>query len=993
MNNFSNEYETLESLFISDCQSNANFLRHKKTGLEIFSLENADEENLFAFAFRTPILESTGVAHIMEHSVFCGSEKYPLKEPFVNLMNQSLYTFLNAMTYPDKTVYPASSTNRADFFHLLDVYADAVFFPLLKRETFLQEGRRFEISSDEKISLQGVVYNEMKGSYSSFYSIAFDEQFKSLLQNSCYAFDSGGDPKKIPDLTYDDFLNFHKNYYKPENCLLFFYGNIPLAEKISFLEKNFFPRIEKKLRSFETKISENKIETFKKKLQSFETVFPIKKEIFVNASAPNTNAKKSNAMLIFRTGFSNDMQSVMETNFLLQILCGNDSAPLSKILLDSKLGDDIVSGGSSESRVLSLYLGLSGVKKNNAKKVRSLIFETLEKIVQANFSSADIESALLALDFANREIVRNHGDPFSIELLERALNGWNYFSSPSQTLLYETACRNLKEKIASNKNYAKELVQKKLLENNERAFVVISPDKNFLKERERFEKKLLHEAEKKIDKEKLKLETKILHEAQERKESEDEKSCIPFLKKADLKNYLEPIETEIISSAPNDVPVFFNNEKTNGIVYVDVAFPCDALSARDYELLPSFCLCALNTGWHGKKWDECLKEASLCFGDISVHFTTGTTSSSSFAKKYIESVNDKNFLSRDWIIFSIKFTEEKLYEAFSLFSDALTHMDFSDTKRIASLLSESFNDMCASIIPHGSRYALLRSASNFSREGAIDEMMNGVHQLFVLKKLQKDNSLSEKFSAIAKTIFDSGAVLHVTSTDTKKIENDIFDFVKKTNLKKLSIGKQRPFENFSEFILKRNGAIEHLQLHSAISFLGESFLCDLKTRDEKAAVEALSQWMRSNILWEKFRVVGGAYGAAASFDWDANLFSLSTYRDPDAEHSLSLMKKCFDEMYEIHFSVNDVERSIVGSYGIRTRPKTPATRAYLGFKHKLYAITNEERNADLQALLRVDENTLHSVIEKLREKIAGANASIIAGGKIKNASERVKLPI
>jgi len=230
---------------IPDCESKGLYLRHKKTGLEIFHLVNNDEENLFAFAFRTPVADSTGAPHILEHSVFCGSEKFPVKEPFVNLMNQSVYTFLNAMTYPDKTVYPASSANEKDYFHLMDVYADAVFFPLLKKETFYQEGHRLEEDGKGGYSIQGVVYNEMKGNYSSFNSVAFDEQFKSLFSGTCYANDSGGDPLVIPSFTYERFKDFHRSYYSPANCLLFLYGNIKTETQLDFMQQSFFDRLEK----------------------------------------------------------------------------------------------------------------------------------------------------------------------------------------------------------------------------------------------------------------------------------------------------------------------------------------------------------------------------------------------------------------------------------------------------------------------------------------------------------------------------------------------------------------------------------------------------------------------------------------------------------------------------------------------------------------------------------------------------------------------------
>ena len=238
-------FQFISQEYINDCSGYALYFRHKKTGLDVFHILNDDSENLFSFCFRTPIKNSKGAAHILEHSVLCGSKKFPLKEPFTNLMNQSLNTFLNALTYPDKTLYPASSTVKEDYFNIMSVYADAVFFPLLKKESFMQEAHRIEFDENENPSIQGVVYNEMKGNYSNFESVAQDEIIKSLFKNTNYEYDSGGDPVKIPEFSYEEFKAFHKKYYVPSNCLLFLYGNIPTEEQLDFIQENFLNELEK----------------------------------------------------------------------------------------------------------------------------------------------------------------------------------------------------------------------------------------------------------------------------------------------------------------------------------------------------------------------------------------------------------------------------------------------------------------------------------------------------------------------------------------------------------------------------------------------------------------------------------------------------------------------------------------------------------------------------------------------------------------------------
>jgi Zn-dependent M16 (insulinase) family peptidase len=366
---------------IPDYEAKGYYLRHRKTGLEVFHILNSDEENLFSFSFRTPAADSTGAPHILEHSVFCGSEKFPLREPFVNLMNQSVYTYLNAMTYPDKTVYPASSMNKTDYYHLMDVYSDAVFFPLLRKETFLQEGRRLEVDDKGVYSMQGVVYNEMKGNYSSFSSVAFDEQIRSLQKGSCYENDSGGDPLVIPSLTYEQFRAYHHRYYSPSNCLLFLYGNIPTEEQLDFVQNAVLDRLEKMYPvPDESTCCRNPYE-------ALETPGSDGVMITVNKTGPDSDAKDSSVTVNWRYGRSRDIDTTMEIIYLMQVLAGNDSSPLLKALTDSHLGERPVRWGGPITSSQMVCTGLEGVKKDDALKVKKLIERYAEQTCRRRYRS------------------------------------------------------------------------------------------------------------------------------------------------------------------------------------------------------------------------------------------------------------------------------------------------------------------------------------------------------------------------------------------------------------------------------------------------------------------------------------------------------------------------------------------------------------------------------------------------------------------------------
>ncbi|MBO7613171.1 MAG: insulinase family protein, partial [Treponema sp.] len=328
-------FKVLDRSSVPEMNGEGVWLKHKKTGMEVYHLCCDDEENLFSFAFKTPPADSTGVAHVIEHSVLCGSKHFPLKDPFLQLANQSVKTFLNAMTFPDKTVYPASSMIEADYFNLMAVYGDAVFFPLLEEWTFAQEAHHLEYDENGKLCIKGVVYNEMKGNYSSFDGIAADHSIRSLLQGTSYAVDSGGDPDFIPDLTYEQFKKFHETYYSPANCRLFLYGNIPLEKQLAFIEERF-------LKPFEA--DQAKMDEIKKRVSGISVGklvhFAEPKTLTVTAPA-GSEGKGETVLINWMTGSGSDAVESMESAFLSEILLGHDAAPLSRVLVESRLGEDI----------------------------------------------------------------------------------------------------------------------------------------------------------------------------------------------------------------------------------------------------------------------------------------------------------------------------------------------------------------------------------------------------------------------------------------------------------------------------------------------------------------------------------------------------------------------------------------------------------------------------------------------------------------------------
>ena len=456
-------FRVLDVVDVEDCEAKGIHLKHEKTGLEVFHLLNEDEENLFAFAFKTPTFNSTGVAHVIEHSVLCGSKKYPVRDSFIRLENQSVNTYLNAYTASDHTVYPASSTVRADYFNLMSVYADAVFFPLLKPEIFLQECHHLEFDSKGKPSIQGVVYNEMKGVFSSYESVAGNEIEKVVDVGTQYIHESGGDPLQISSLTYQDFCAYHKKYYCAANCFVFLYGNISTKEQLDFLDKNILSKI---------------------KSSGRKAVYPkpdpnarIQSEVQTYGPADGKE-KKSTISCIWKieNGEKSRSEMEMELLFLNHLLWGNDGAPILKNLMASKLGEDIApqTGTLLSQEFCSVCCGLRGVEKKNAGKVRKVIYDTLKDISKNGLEPSELDRIFMRFEIANREKCR-FGGPYSLTLLRRVLRSWRYGGKPWDLILFRSETEKLKKRIQADPRCISDLINEYFLDNKKCSTVTVTP--------------------------------------------------------------------------------------------------------------------------------------------------------------------------------------------------------------------------------------------------------------------------------------------------------------------------------------------------------------------------------------------------------------------------------------------------------------------------------------------------------------------------------------
>lgn len=991
-------FKVLEIIPVEDCDSTGIWLKHERTGLEVFHLLNSDEENTFAFAFRTPVSDSTGIAHVLEHCVLCGSERYPVRDPFLRLSNQSVTTYLNAYTAQDRTVFPASSLIRSDYFNLMSVYGDAVFFPLLRPEIFMQECHRLELEGNTP-KIQGVVFNEMKGNYSSFDCVAGDAVDRAALAGTEYAFDSGGDPLVIPSLTLSKLRAFHKKYYCPANCLLFLYGNIPTEDQLDFVEKNFLSRIKDAGRTARFP-KENFDARIKRRVRDFGPAD--------DGSSEKGDSSKNIASAVWKIGECAQKECVselsMELMFLGELLWGDDCAPVAKALLDSNLGEDIApqSGEGINTRYFTMCVGLRGIKTSDAKKMDSVIDKALSEICSNGIKKEDLERTCMGFDFSNREIRRFHG-PYSLVILRRCLRGWCYGKTPWETLLFRSQFEKLRSKIISNPQYIPQLVKKYLLDNTRRSLVTVEPSSSWSNRRLREEKKLSKKMFAALGRKKVEQSLSKMKRFQSLAEDEN---IVPRVSVSDLCEFNDTIK--IAKKTAGTIPFYESTEATNGIVYADVAFPADVLTPQEYTLIPLLASCVTEMGWKNMKWDAAQSLIQRITGGFGCYPRTSNVSACSAAAV------QKNPLvvGRDWLIFHFKVLQEYTGEAFSLLSDCLLNTDFSDLDRLSDILRADFNNACSSLVPGAHYFSSMRSICTVNRSCAVHEIWEGVSSVFFLAEYK--SMPLEKLSSLLKSTFSkikkAGAVLHITA-DSKSMKNAkkySLDFIQKMSLHapvEKRISSEKEFFELTELPGKTVISSEKKEADEVILIPGTVGFASCAVRsssfDTKNCMsdEVLSHLLETSELWNSIRTAGGAYGVYFSPNSDCSMTRFTTYRDPSPFDSLKVLDSCLEKLSDRTFTEDEVEKAVTGVYSGEIEPRTPAARGQTAFMWELYGLTNAQRKRRLSRLLSATVKDLRSAAKrysqapKAGKRVVFCAKEMISDKILKKCGKIIKLPL
>lgn len=935
-------FELCREETIAELQTVARIYRHVQTGAELLSMTNTDENKVFGIAFRTPPTDSTGIAHIMEHAVLGGSQKYPLKEPFVQLIKGSLKTFLNAMTYPDKTVYPVASTNLQDFYNLVDVYLDAVFHPLITPNHLAQEGWHYELEKpDAPLTFKGVVYNEMKGAYSSPDSLLYRYASRSLFPDNAYGFDSGGDPVEIPNLTYDQFKAFHATYYHPSNARIFFYGDDDPNERLRMLDE--------RLRQFQS-IQVNGTVTL-------QAPFAAPKQFVYSygVAADTTTKQKSMVQLNWLLPESDDPDLMMGLSVLSYALLGMAASPLRKHLMDTGLGEDLTGGGlSSGRRQMTFAVGLKGVDPAVVDQVEPLILDTLTDLMRTGIDPEMIEAALNTIEFSLRE--NNTGSfPRGLSLFFRTLTTWLYERDPLMLLAYEAPLANLKTRIQADSSYWQQLMQRYLLDNTHRTTVILEPDVAYNQQLEAAEKERLADARAGMtaqDLQQVIATAQTLKEFQERQDSSEALAALPMLTLNDLERAVKTIPIDV--SALDSGKLLYHDLFTNGILYLNLGFNLHALRQ---ELLPYVHL-----------FGRALTEMGTLHEDfVKLQQRIGRKTGGIWHSTLLgESRHQKE--TNAWFFVNGKGTVAQTADLLAILRDVVLTIKLDDRERFRQIVLKAKARNESSLVPSGHSVVSGRLRAAFTQSGWLDEEMSGVNYLFFLRRLATEieedwPSVLTKLEEVRSALLQrTGMICNVTldSANWRQVQPQLAEFVATLPT------TTQPYPVWTPTFDRSN---EGLVVAAQVNYVGKGANLYQLGYHYHGSSSVITNFIRTSWLWDKIRMQGGAYGAYCNFDRHSGVLTFLSYRDPNLLNTLAVYDQTAQVLRNADLSDNELIRNIIGAIGAMDSYQLPDAKGYTSMARYLLGESDAERQQIRDEVLTTtlaDFRTFADVLDEVK---------------------------
>jgi hypothetical protein len=950
-------FDLIKEEEIAELRSTCRLYRHVPTGARLLSISNDDENKVFSINFRTPPPDSTGIAHIMEHAVLCGSAKYPVKEPYIELVKGSLKTFANAFTYPDRTCYPVASQNLQDFYNLIDVYMDAVLHPLIPREVLQQEGWHYELEElDAPLDYKGVVFNEMKGAYSSPDRIMGHHCQAALFPDHPYSVDSGGDPRAIPDLTYAAFKAFHETYYHPSNAFIFFYGDDPVDTRLV--------RMQAFLEGYDHLDVASEV--------PLQTRFESPRQLTVPfAASDDPDSHKAQHTLNWMIGELEDPQTSLAVELMAYILIGTSASPLRKALIDSGLGEDLAGIGlEGELRQAFFSTGMKGLAVEAdqavaAGQLEGLIFKTLQDLSFQGISPDTITAAVNTVEFRLRE--NNTGSfPRGLLLMLRALSTWLYDGDPFTTLAYEVPLQEIKRRLAAGERLFEGLIRQLLLENPHRVSLTLLPDPGLQARLDAEERQRLDQARANMDRKQLEAvleDTRRLKLRQETPDSPAALATIPSLTLADLERDIRriPIQTEKML----DSQVLYHDLFTNGVLYLELGFNLRLLPQEYLPLVPLFGRALIEVGTRTQDFVQLSQRIGSTTGGIRPAVFTSPVKGSA--------------QSAAWLLLRGKATLESAGELFAILKDVLLTVQLDNQERFRQMVLEEKADMEASLAPGGHRLVNTRLRSFFDETGWIDEQMGGVSYLFTLRELayrvEHDwTELLAQLETMRDLLVNRNASLCNVTLDRAgwaQVRPELEAFLSELPAVSPALHQWQPA------LQPRD---EGLTFPAQVNYVGKGGNLYALGYQYDGSIAVILNYLRTTWLWEKVRVQGGAYGGMCSFDHRSGNFSFLSYRDPNLLETLQNYDQAADFLSGLdnsRLTQDELVKTIIGVIGDLDAYQLPDAKGYTSLVRWLANESDADRQQRRDRVLATELADFHLFSQVLADFNAAASVVVL----------------
>lgn len=939
------EYEILDEHRVEDVQSDGFILRHKKSGARIAILSNNDDNKVFYIGFRTPPEDETGVPHIIEHTTLCGSKKFPVKDPFIELAKGSLNTFLNAMTYPDKTVYPVASCNDQDFKNLMDVYLDAVFNPNITKyeEIFKQEGWHYELTGkDDELKINGVVYNEMKGAYSSPDEVLSSQIYRSLFPDNTYSKDSGGNPEYIPKLTYEAYLDFYHKYYHPSNSYIYLYGDMDVVERLEWLDKEYLSLYDYK-----------KVNSEINKQPAFDEI----KNVEAQYSITMDDSQENKTYLSYNRVVGDTLDEMLYQAFdvLDYALVSSPGAPVKQALIDAGIGDDVY--GSYDAGILQPVFSFVAKNANasQADEFESVIENTLKEVVKTGINKEALLAGINSSEFKFREA--DFGQfPKGLLFGLNCLDSW-LFDDMKPFIHLECLGTFAKLRKAVDTDYFEKLIQEYLLDNTHGSSVTVKPKRGLGNEREEALAKELSDYKASLSDEEIKKlieDTEHLKKYQEEPSSDEDLRKLPMLTRADMKKNAMPfsnIEDELL-----DVKVVRHDIESNGIDYISFLFDAGDFAQSELGYLGFFTNALGLVSTEKYSYTDLANATNIYTGGIS----TGTASH--------PDIKDRNNFVFKFEV-KLKVLEKNLDKALELMEQMLLSSDFTDTKRLGELVAQIKARLQANLSSSGHLVAAMRSMSSFSRYALYQDELKGVAFYRSICRIEKElfespESVSDKLAAIARKLFARNRMLISFTGNNEAYGNA------KPSLEKIIAGFNKTSAVGNQAEVHFNTAKEAFIDASQIQYVAKTgdFICE--GYEYTGALRLLRIILSYDYLWINVRVKGGAYGCMNTFLRSGESYFVS-YRDPNLSDTLDVYDRIPEYIKSFSPDERDMTKYIIGTFSALDTPMNPEAKGSRLMSAYLEGITYEQIQKERNEILNAqpeDIRRLADLVEAVLKK-------------------------